>query len=1767
MSAAIFQSELSGLIQESKRKHPLIKAAAEKSLSELKALPVTSEAQLAGDLLRKSSFGEPFVLACRSRNTKLVTSGVICLQRLTASHALPPERLNDVLDAFRELTSSGFDVQIKILQTLPSLLQTYAADIYGGLLFMTLEICGALQASKTPVVSSTASATFQQLVSSAFERIVDDDDDDDDAPDLEVSREVQIGERTLGLTKAAVDGFDIFADLCAIADGVSSKRLKSSTLSPTFVLDLIVTVLDSNQNIFHTHSELLFICRTKLMPTILRLLSARHPFPVTVRSLRALYLLISRHFAHLQNESETALGLLIHFLDPEAAQGWKRAACLEFLRNLVVDFPLLRKVFHSFDMKEDRKDIAGNMMAAFARIAAEKPSIIGLSHQSTMPARQTDGQEYAPEQASLEAAGVEGVIGSTVTAEPHITGISNAWSLPKTSCLEQLDKSDAPDLPDTYIYSLVLDCMSAFSEGLAKFVMPTNFARTERKRTQTQTNEHLQGPNEVVEDGEGNKREVANSIIVPRRDSRPVNPPRSIYQAQSESIRTSVALVTSCWPAFLATCATFLNAALDADLYHNLVRAIQKIAQVAGVLELSTPRDAFLTTLAKAAVPPQVPQIGTAADTRKGERRSAVQNADEADSTITSPVGRYVAENRSSTRADVSLLTTRNLLCVRALLNLGIALGPTLSQEAWSIVLETLQEAEELAKLSSQLLINQNAKIAEGISSNEPGTSRASLAGEIAAVQTASRKMFASSANYENDIFLGLLKALFGLSASTESTHDRREVISPAGVSTSRRVGRMHPSARSSSGHLFKAAAEDSGIGFVLSKTSELARSNLGRFVSESAFDSGWALITASLLQSITSDGCVSEVRLRAASLLDTIILGTLQILDEEDENLQRQVQHRGVSVLEKQIETLYQHGTSSKSESRNVDFDIHERVLETLSSIIEQHGQNLFISWNTIFELAGTIFEERTPFLEGTTQPNVRARDVRTRNAKLISTAFRLLQLIGSDFLGLVPLQQLLDFIDLLLLFGCQHDDLNISLTSTTFFWNLADFLHSSQGHPSLSDFMDLPTEDFLVDEINSSNDPAHVVNSLWLVLVLRLNTLTVDSRPEVRNGAIRVMLRILDASGPSLTPRGWHICLSTILMRLLTFHGSLLSRMHQQHSEPSSKNLDECYASTVALLEGSVNLLCHYIQTIAADEHFPVFWGQLFDFLGSILPISSLAVSSAAFHGVTSLFSALKKADYHDDQAAGPAFRLWIQCHPADIVNSFDGEDDSANKHDSNQEALTAHGETFLQISQTLPAVTFDRIVTKDIMQALRKTILRCVHTRYESDVLKMSPEQQHVIAILRLLSGTQTSMCTEYYNTLFYFIQIAFKEEADLKNHPEPDMSTAQGPISRNGRRPSFVAFAARCIDILEGDVIRFVQHASLMDMSLTIKSALDILSDTIKAKYSAKGQRGDPLLWQKATASALAIVETIGAIGFKEGYQEEVFALNEMYDSATEVAVGILGSGSLRNTDRIQDDVALVADEEHDMVAFRRLSVTLIAALTTAKDKDSNLASRQQQISQIRRKFVIKIFHASMIGVPQYADLPTDKDLFSSPLSSLVQIRPGTIKEIVYYVRSNIPYLALDTMFKLIAAFDGGKTQDVNGSAGHTALARIAAPYVLLRAAHTFKSFIADQPLRVPMPMPPQLRTEMLYILKSCLELRSEDEAFVGKQDSTATLGQDGRRHLRALYPLILRMMRVWRRVPRYGFSWITDQDGVEIEKCLYRWIEICGQNWELASFDS
>lgn len=126
-------------------------------------------------LSQKPSFVNPFIIACGTKNAKFTGIAIVCLQRLIVARALPRAKLNQVLEALMQASSAGLDVQLKILQALPSLLQNYADDIRGELLVTALNICFILQSSKNAIVNNTSAATLQQLVVSVFDKVVAED--------------------------------------------------------------------------------------------------------------------------------------------------------------------------------------------------------------------------------------------------------------------------------------------------------------------------------------------------------------------------------------------------------------------------------------------------------------------------------------------------------------------------------------------------------------------------------------------------------------------------------------------------------------------------------------------------------------------------------------------------------------------------------------------------------------------------------------------------------------------------------------------------------------------------------------------------------------------------------------------------------------------------------------------------------------------------------------------------------------------------------------------------------------------------------------------------------------------------------------------------------------------------------------------------------------------------------------------------------------------------------------------------------------------------------------------------------------------------------------------------------------------------------------------------------------------------------------------------------------------------------------------------------
>lgn len=172
------------------------------------------------ELSQKANFVNPFIIACGTKNAKFTAIAIVCLQRLIVTRALPRSKLNQVLEALMQASTAGLDVQLKILQALPSLLQNYSLDLRGDLLVTALNICFTLQGSKNAIVNHTSAATLQQLVVSVFDKVVVEDKV---GGDVSFAGVATIGDRDVELRPAALDAFRVglpFADFRAFADGL-----------------------------------------------------------------------------------------------------------------------------------------------------------------------------------------------------------------------------------------------------------------------------------------------------------------------------------------------------------------------------------------------------------------------------------------------------------------------------------------------------------------------------------------------------------------------------------------------------------------------------------------------------------------------------------------------------------------------------------------------------------------------------------------------------------------------------------------------------------------------------------------------------------------------------------------------------------------------------------------------------------------------------------------------------------------------------------------------------------------------------------------------------------------------------------------------------------------------------------------------------------------------------------------------------------------------------------------------------------------------------------------------------------------------------------------------------------------------------------------------------------------------------------------------------------------------------------------------------------
>ena len=555
------------------------------------------------------------------------------------------------------------------------------------------------------------------------------------------------------------------------------------------------------------------------------------------------------------------------------------------------------------------------------------------------------------------------------------------------------------------------------------------------------------------------------------------------------------------WPALLAALSFFIGTNLSDSLFSEVLTALQDFTVACGLLGLKTPRDAFLSTLAKYAVsPPVVSAMQSYMEAPNPSRSNSVIGAEALGLTalgVGAPTG-------------PPSLSERNLACLKSTINTARILSGSLG-DAWHDVLETLQNANFLLAAKRPTPPRRPTIASPTVTSPSPAKSQATDPtddrGEIFndldadSIQSAINVLFDGTKELDNPAFTTFVVALCRLSSEmigVESfgSAEMAPPPSPSPMSPSMTLSSIEAgSRRRTSGLNISNSIKSGDRSFSLTKLRVVATLNLSRLVSCDP-GVGWNVITQHLLAVARHATALSAIRMQASDTLGELLLSAVRIGKES--RIQRQV----FDVLVRQVDSR------PVSTILSTDYDVRSSGYQALNQILESSGHSLEVGWQTIFGMLDSVCRDSPAMTRTDSSSSLAGSRPSTfanrGNAALIRIAFPSLTLICTDFLSSLDSQAMRHCISCLGCFGRQKNDVNITLAAIGLLWNVSDAVQGSD-------------------------------KELWLYLLTELLELGQDSRLEARRSAMQTLFRCLELYGSTLSPQRWDDVLWNIVFPLL--------------------------------------------------------------------------------------------------------------------------------------------------------------------------------------------------------------------------------------------------------------------------------------------------------------------------------------------------------------------------------------------------------------------------------------------------------------------------------------------------------------------------------------------------------------------------------------------------------------------------------------------------------
>ncbi|ODV98113.1 hypothetical protein PACTADRAFT_598 [Pachysolen tannophilus NRRL Y-2460] len=1596
--------ELTNLISESKRKNSDIKHAAEKSLEALKAYSAkTSETEFVKGLSKNPDFITPFLLACRTRNTKYVAIAISCFQKLIIGKGLPITKLELMLDAFIESTNLAIEIQLKILQCLPFLFQNYSIFISDKILIKLLSICSILQGSnKSSAVNNTASATFLQLIGLVFDKINDEDSLAKETVDKSYVVPID-NDKKINIGPNAYDSQRIFLDLCILIEHHKPHFLKTNYITENFGFELLESVIKSNKDIFLNHVELGFLLRTKVVPLLLRFFSVSKDFPIMVRVARLIFLLIREQFDSLKIESEVMLSLLTHILSKDSSSPfWKKILSLEIYRGILNDFKLVEKIFTQFDnnKNENTKKIIYDFLKTSYNILDENRFLLNTGDIVQPPPSHTSSS--SPTSSSSSNRAISPAPNNQLENAP---GLSISKSSIKINFIDLLDKPDAPPISETYLFYLILTSITNFCEGICKYALDLSSNSSSTSTSISATLSSVQDNNIQFLDKEtsfeNNPNLKGNLIFI------------------TELIEKNYGLMLPIYK-------IFIYSTLDNDIFHKLIRSLQKLCHASGILTLTKPRDDIFEIFALITIN-LVGKVGFEQKTNH-----TLSFSESIVGTISSTINQALAtpgpvSTLNSQQAHNEMYTrninSRNILCFRVLSSLAISLG-TVLQSKWKLIFITLQWLDYYIRGPSDELIK-----------DFPPASRYLTSQDLINIENSINKLDESINFYSNSVFHDMTEALITL--SDEVVYSGNDSLFKEPVLKTDGESKIQPCAYNKI--------------YFSNKLMKLCRINPRKFLIEN--DENWNLIGDFYFKIICNRSLDYEFRLEIGKDFNSTIKYVSIDGFHQDDGFEYDKSQTELKVLNS-LYTFIKHLTKLSKPNQllilNCETEIHLQVLNTLKELLDKYGI-FFKNWNLVFKIINSPFEKEDQFLLSNEDDKILVGKVKM----VINSSFENLKLILDEFLLSLPSNQLKILIDCLSNFIKQTYDLNISFNSISYFWLISDYLRDAilknqqEVESSRRDIESYVTDEgTLLKAVSSTEKDENLHRLLWIYLLFVLSKSFNDDRNQVRNGSIQTFFSIVDSHGRFLP--NWNLIYDVILKPKLMKKPSATT-----FSGETSKK--EWIESLTLILNGLVKLYCNFLVDFDENSNCVKYWSGLVSYFNDILTLNSIELNIKIYKAFNDVLKPLSAENDKDKKLPNEILELFY--------NFWSGSPILYNliQNALYQESLTSLMESFPLLFKLIgPVLNLGKFETILCMfdSCVRYPVLPEL---FSNDDMRCTQLQESIYQNLsKLVIAEDDEIKDAKYQSLLLqelllIVILPFSTRMRIEQKLNEKLTVT------NLKVPTFTAISYQTLELLKTDLKKNEVNLMLLLKDRCILKVFKSLSEPTKLK--AKGVKNKPELWIESSKILTNLAQKCVDI-LKQDSENQV-----PEDIKTELWTLII--------EAIENNLLYNVEnpdyEEIDISNYDELKGILIPNLELKSIPDSLLEEYINTVWSKSFLYPLDEIERAILTTSK-SPLEVSEKLSFFEFDNLIV---GSTKSLTPLPRLTFNKKNLNDLisFALPTGDSGAKSR----------LFRVSLPYFVSRSCFVLRKFISDESLLNKCPLPKIQQYEMVIILNGILKI--------------------------------------------------------------------------------